>query len=35
MVDMAKAEALEMMGEPEKGLEFVGRHFQPAHTISE
>ena len=34
LVDMAKAEALSLMGETKKGLEFADRHIQPADTIT-
>lgn len=35
VVDMAKAEALSLMGETEKAMKFADRHLQPAGTIGE
>jgi hypothetical protein len=35
VVDMAKAEALGLLGETEEAAKFADRHFQPANAIDE
>ena len=35
MVDMAKADALIMMGETREAWEYAARHFQPTNTMTQ